>query len=444
MPGWTTPVVHLKPLQRLHERYGSPIHIHSTSPFEQNVEEFLSVGKKYGIDMRIFYARKANRSTALVDKAVELGIGIDSGSLWEIEDAIERGVDPSAIIVTSPCKDSAIRSLCQSKGVLPILDNADELREFARTSSERRSLLPVGVRLSGFRVHGRKLQSRFGFDVELLAELLHLCQQHPSLRLVGFQFHLDGYCLKERAAAFQRTVEVSREFRRAGYPIHFIDIGGGFTVRYLKERAEWRRFLRGVEGQDEALGGRWFKPGVRPSLYPFYPDYEKGRFLEEILRSSIGEGTVAEVLRQERLELRIEPGRALLDGCGITIARVGGTKNDTTGERIIILEMNSTQLKTPSDEYCLDPLLVSAPKFEERYEEGYLAGNSCMEGDLILKRRLRIPKSTMVGDYVIFSNTAGYFMHLFENSGHSSSLPANLLYEEDVRPLVQNEVGGEL
>ena len=56
--------------------------------------------------------------------------------------------------------------------------------------------------------------------------------------------------------------------------------------------------------------------------------------------------------------MRCEPGRSLLDGCGVTAARVEFRKQRRDGTWLIGLAMNRTQCRSTSDDFLVDPLLV--------------------------------------------------------------------------------------
>jgi diaminopimelate decarboxylase len=66
-----------------------------------------------------------------------------------------------------------------------------------------------------------------------------------------------------------------------------------------------------------------------PATYPYYQAVTRGEWLRQILSAPAGSdgGTVADELRVRQIELRCEPGRSLLDGCGMTIAQVAFRKH---------------------------------------------------------------------------------------------------------------------
>ena len=65
------------------------------------------------------------------------------------------------------------------------------------------------------------------------------------------------------------------------------------------------------------------------------PPHTKGEELDFWLNQrsvSFGNALLADLIRDSLLELYIEPGRGMLDQCGITVGRVAFTKESTWGE----------------------------------------------------------------------------------------------------------------
>ena len=136
---------------------------------------------------------------------------------------------------------------------------------------------------------------------------------------------------------------------------------------------------------------------------------------------------VAEMLRERSLRLHLEPGRSLLDGCGVILAEVAFVKERSDGLPLVGLAMNRTQCRTTSDDYLIDPLLVTDRTTGEEVE-AFLVGAYCIEDELILRRRIRFPYGVEPGDVIAIPNAAGYFMHILESASHQIPLAKNVVY----------------
>lgn len=142
--------------------------------------------------------------------------------------------------------------------------------------------------------------------------------------------------------------------------------------------------------------------------------------------------TPASLLRERGIEIRIEPGRSLLDQVGVTMAKVIHRKKDSQENWLIGLEMNGSQLHSSSADFLLDPEFIQMEKNSREMKSTpvFFTGGYCLEQDIILKRKIVLPCLPEVGDIVCFPNTAGYIMHFYETKSHLFDFTTNLVMDE--------------
>jgi diaminopimelate decarboxylase len=408
------------------ETYGSPLNVIDPAPLARNAAELQEVAEDAGVDLRIFFARKANKALALVDEAVRNGLGVDV----------------------------ALLEVCAASGATVVIDNEDELRLLLEVVAGG-SPVPVALRL-GPALGGRPL-TRFGLaPLEVIALLDHYWPAGgiTPLTITGVHFHLDGYAAAHRVTALTESIAVVEELRSRGHDPAFIDIGGGIPMSYLDDGAAWDEFWSehraGLLGHREPLTFGGHGLGLiahageiigRPNVYPYFQRSTRGDWLARVLGAEVttgmGRETVAEAVSARGLQLRCEPGRSLADGCGLTAARVEFRKQNRDGTWLIGVAMNRTQCRSTSDDFLVDPLLLRAHSPEAVTTgaiEGYLVGAYCIERELLTWRRLRFPEGVEVGDIVVFPNTAGYLMHILESASHQIPLARNLVLEASSEP----------
>lgn len=439
-------------LHDLLDRHGSPIHVVTTGPFKRNGEALTAVAARHDLSFGIYFARKANKCLAFVEEANRLGWGVDVSSFEEATQALEVGVPAERLVVTAAVKPSRLLELIAREGIPTVLDNAQEVRDLADVATSVGSFgpLPVAIRLSGFPHGGGKLYSRFGFDIDSANAHIGRLWENPAvgdtLRIRGVHFHLDGYDPAERRSGLAGALAFADALDPGAGHVDFIDIGGGLPVCYIPDASQWDVFWEELEhallGQRAPLTYRNHGLGLAavdgrivgtPHSYPYAQEIEATSWLELVLSGAIpgGNSTVAEELRGRGIELRCEPGRSLLDGAGITAARVVWMKDHPDGHRIAALEMNRTQCRTSSDDFLVDPLVVPARSRELR-EAGpptYLTGAYCIENEMLSWRALTFPYGLEAGDLVVWPNTAGYFMHFLESRSHQFPLATNLVWD---------------
>ena len=443
------------------DEHGSPVNLLALDAMGRNVAELRDAAAQFGLDLGIYFARKANKALAFVDEARRLGLGIDLASECELGQVLGRGVPGRVLMMTAAIKPRSLLELCIASGTTVAVDNLDELRLLRRVARDAGERASVALRLAPALSEDR-VQTRFGFTAdEALAALPteSLAGDRSRMIMEGVQFHLAGYDPADRVTAISQALTLIDALRERGHTPTFIDIGGGIPVSYLDSATQWQRFW--TEHHEALLGRRspltFDGHGLgltahrgqvigRPAVYPYHQAPTRAGWLSDVLSARVslrgGELPVAQALQRARLQLRCEPGRALLDGCGLTAARVIHRKQRRDGTWLIGLEMNRTQCRSTSDDFLVDPLLIRPASALNPDEinppteaiEGYLVGAYCIERELLSWRRLRFPRGVKVGDIVIFPNTAGYQMHILESSSHQAPLARNLVLAANRRP----------
>lgn len=437
-------------LCRLLETNGSPIHLHHAGPFAENVTLFEKVFEQHHITGAIYYARKANPCTLFVNTSQQLGIGIDTASYLELKQCLEMGCDSHKLVVTAAIKNEQLVRLALKHDVLMMLDNEDECKFVNEMAGRLGKVAEVGIRISGFQHNGEKIYSRFGFDTDRVASFiiskLGKGTTYEKLRYKGFHFHLHGYSTHQRSEALIRSIELADELLVKSIPTAFIDMGGGILINYLSSAVQWKMFwselkkaIRGertaITFNNDGLGYQMIHAQLHgnPDVYPFYNELPKELFLDEVLSYSDIKGTkVASMLKERGIELRIQPGRSLLDQSGCTFANVIHRKKDSRGDWLVGLQMNRSQLSSASADFLLDPIFIckSDQNAKKRPFTGFLTGGYCLETDILLKRKLLMPNGISAGDVVCFPNTAGYMMHFNESRSHLFEFARNLVIGE--------------
>ena len=416
-------------LTQLTDALGSPLGVVLPQRLAANVEAFRSVYAGHRLIGQIYYAHKANRSSALVRQLVATEAGIDVASLAELQHALGAGFAPHRIMATGP-KNREFLWLAARTGVTIGTDATSELAELSALVAER--ALPrvkVVTRLSDFHPEGARIRSRrsrFGTPSAELGRALDVIEKNPdTLELTGVAFHLDTIGLPEKAGALEGCLVALEECRRRGLRPWSVDIGGGFGVDYLADGAQWERYTSALT---EAVLGRrapmtWDGHGyglraeggtVRGSLnlYPAHRPVSGPAYLDRLLRTEAPgqRRPLGSLLLDNMADLHIEPGRALLDQCGLVLATVLEVRDDD-GDTIVRLAGNARDVSLEEHGVLMDPVVVHRSGPAGPGPVGaYLYGNLCLEADLITRRKVFLPTRPRAGDLLAFVNTAGYFM----------------------------------
>lgn len=435
-------------VRRLLTEFGSPVNVLSPEPLARNVGDLRDAATAADVPLGIYFARKANKALCFVDEARRLGLGVDVAGERELTQTLARGVAPRDVIVTAAVKPRGLLEAAVASGVLVAIDNLDELQLLRRVAASAGRKQPVAIRIAPD--IPSTAPSRFGFalaDARSVASDLH-----PSgdLDIKGIHFHVDGYSAADRARGIAQSLRLIGTLREMGHRPEFVDMGGGVPMRYLDDVAQWTAFWKAVraglarEADGVTFGGHGLgliaigdRTVGRPNVYPYAQPLIRREWLSDVLlRQEAGGVSVATALREANVRLHCEPGRALLDGCGMTLARVEFRKPFRDGRWLVGLAMNRTQCRSTSDDFMVDPLVVpcadaGAPGTPPDVGpiEAYLVGAYCIERELLTWRRLRFPNGVRVGDVLAFPNTAGYLMHILESASHQIPLARNVVVD---------------
>lgn len=396
----------------------------------RNADAFVAVHRKFRLGGSVYFAHKANRSTALVRRIAASGVGVDVASTGELQHALGAGVPGARIMATGPKGDDFLW-LSATAGAIVNADSADELDRLGRLVVEHR-LPPVRVmvRMAGFSSVGVTVltrPSRFGVGPAELGEALDvLDRRREQLVLHGLAFHLDTTALNEKALAVEGCLLAMEQCRARGHAPTAVDVGGGFGVAYLADPEQWHAYAHAltasVLGQRAPITWAGYGYGLKAErgavrgtlgVYPSHRDKAGPGYLEALLESE-GPGLrrpLATILLESLVDLHIEPGRALLDQVGVTLAAVREVRAGADGRLCVWLDANRHDISAEEHGVLVDPLLLPAdpPRVNEPVS-AYLLGNLCLENDLITRRAVHLPSVPRPGDLLAFANTGGYFM----------------------------------
>ncbi|RSS15833.1 Y4yA family PLP-dependent enzyme [Streptomyces sp. WAC08401] len=438
-------------LHSLVDALGSPLNVLLPETVAENAARFRAVYRRHRLTGRIYFAHKANRSSALVRRlAAEdpTAVGIDVASLEELRHALGCGFTGDRVMATGP-KDAEFLWLAARVGATVNLDSPGELDRLAGlVRAHGLGRVRVLARLSGFESAdgkngaGTRLlsrRSRFGTPVRDADALWAALERHAdAVELVGLAYHLDTTGLEEKARALEQCVLLMDACRRRGLAPRAVDIGGGFGVGYVADAGEWQRWTTALS--EAVLGGRppltWRGHGyglrneggtVRGTmaLYPGHRPHAGPGYLDELLSlpAPVLGREPGTLLLEHLHDLHIEPGRSLVDQCGLSLARVLDVRStgEEPGAHLVRLGMNAGDVSLEEHGVLMDPVLL--PRGDARQDDGreggegaggpvgvHLVGNLCLEADLITRRLVFLPRLPRAGDVLAFVNTAGYAM----------------------------------
>jgi diaminopimelate decarboxylase len=377
------------PLARIAAAEGTPVYVYSAALLR---ERYRTVDAAFGgYPHTIHYALKANSTLAVARLLRELGSAADANSIWEIEVARRAGFQPADIVFTGVGKSPAELECAVALGVKAInVESAGELARIDGIASRLARVARVAVRVNpdiDAKSHphistGLKI-NKFGLPLEDASALFETIRQRPALKLVAIHLHVGSQItslepLRHAAAA---ASELSTQLLSQGFPLEYVDVGGGLGIAYDDRRP---------------------------------PE------IEEYIAAIVSE------VRATNLPIVVEPGRAIAGPAGALVARVTDLKPRGADGEFAIIDAGMTELLRPAlynAFHRIEP--VTARRDAEHLYE--IVGPVCESSDVVGRDR-RLPRLD-VGDLVAIRDTGAYGAVMASNYNRRP-LPPEVLVDD--------------
>lgn len=433
-PNWHKVIKDKLLINKLINSAGSPLNLLIPENATENYNKLSNALSKHIDKFKIFYAAKANKSNMILKNLSTTKIFVDVASLNELRASLAFGFEGSRIEATGP-KNNEFLSIAIQHNVLINLDDINELTQIKQILEKLKLNRKVSIlfRLNEFESSNKILNKDFRFGnrkdeiINCLKEL-----DKNTFELVGFAMHIPTTSLTERIIGLENLLHLYFDSLKMGFNPKMINIGGAFANNFLQSEEEWGNYISALKNsiintESEKLSwndsglGYWSEKGkIRGSArfsHFFIKSTPESEITQILTTTSETYGMkFADILNENNIELAIEPGRAMLDQVGITVARIINIKKSLQGENLLVLDMNRSNLNSQDLEFMSDPILLSNSDSEIQTSfSGFLVGNLCLPHDFITRRKVFFKSTPKTGDLLVFINTAGYFMDFDES-----------------------------
>ena len=372
-----------KDLLQLAEQFGSPLYVYDAdkikSQYNRLTKAFSKVEK-----LRINYAMKALSNVAILQLLKEMGSGLDTVSIQEVQLGLHAGYDPEKIFYTPNGVSLEEIEEVHALGVQINIDNLSILEQFGAKHPN----VPVCIRINPHVMAGGNanisvghIDSKFGISVHQLPHLVRIVE-NTKMNIVGIHMHTGSDILDIEVFLYAAEIlfDAAKNFKN----LEFLDFGSGFKVPYKKDD---------IETNIEELGKKLTK-----RFNAFCTEYGK------------------------ELTLIFEPGKFLVSEAGSFLVKVNVIKQ-TTSTVFAGVDSGFNHLIRPmlyGSQHYIDN--ISNPKGKERFYS--VVGYIC-ETDTFASNR-RIPE-IKEGDILSFRN-AGAYCYSMASNYNSRYKPAEVLW----------------
>ncbi len=278
-------------LLNIAQEHGSPVYVYDAHRIVSQYERLTSAFAQ-AKSLRIHYAVKALSNLSILKLFKQLGAGLDTVSLQEVQLGLAAGVEPHKIIYTPNGVSLEEIEQVAAMGVQINIDNLSILEQFG----SKHPTIPVCVRINPHVMAGGNanisvghIDSKFGISIHQIPHLLRIVE-NTKMTVNGVHMHTGSDILD--IGVFLYATEILFETAAKFKGLEFIDFGSGFKVPYKEGDVS-----TDIEDLGEQLSERFNK---------FCKDYGRD------------------------ITLAFEPGKFLVSEAGYFLAQVNVVKQTTS------------------------------------------------------------------------------------------------------------------
>lgn len=341
-----------KSVIELARKYQTPLYVYNFDRVVTNIERLREAFEEAGLNIKIYYAAKANSSLALLKFLKNKVEGIDAASIYEAKLALEAGFNSNEIMVTMPALTEEDLKYLLKKKIKINIDSFSQIDKIGKIKNN----VEIGIRINplieiGAHEHIRTAgrYSKFGIVANQVMKAVKRAKS-KNLKVIGLHCHAGSNWLSKDLITFEKIAET---LTRIGKKIKkftnltYLDFGGGLGIPQ--------------------------SPDQIPLNFKDLLEYAR------IIRKAINETGVKEA--------RIEPGRFLIGDAGILLTKVVHLSRGEKPINVAICDAGFNIFCRPFI-YGAYHQIVNCLKTKNPTLKKYLiAGNLCEGGDVFNKNK---------------------------------------------------------
>ncbi len=218
-------------LLELANKYGSPLYVYNTDKIESQYNRLTSAFSDVK-NLKLNYAVKALSNINILKFFKNLGAGLDTVSIQEVQLGLTTGIDPKKIIFTPNGVSLKEIEEVAALGVQINIDNLSILELFGQKHPQ----IPVCVRINPHIMAGGNskisvghIDSKFGISIHQVPHIKRVVE-NTGMNINGIHMHTGSDILD--IDTFLRASEILFDVAKQFDNIDFIDFGSGFKVPY--------------------------------------------------------------------------------------------------------------------------------------------------------------------------------------------------------------------
>ena len=382
-------------VESLAERFGTPVYVYSQASISgefSRLKESLS-----SLPHLICYSVKANSNLRILSLLREAGAGFDVVSGGEMARALRAGAVADQIVFSGVGKSEAEidAGLVAGIGMFNV-ESSGEVELIDRRARALGRIAPVAIRVNPEveaqthpYISTGQIIHKFGVPKDEALELYRRASASSHLKIRGVACHIGSQILAVEPflKALDEILALAERLESQGIGIEYIDLGGGYGIRYADERPlDFDTLGRGLERRLRGAGYR----------------------------------------------LIVEPGRALVGRAGILLTRVLYVKRNRR-KNFIVVDAGMNDLMRPTLYGSYHEIIPVRDQPRDRLEAD-VVGPLCETGDFFAQDRVM---SNVEPGELLAVLAAGAYGFALSSNYNTRPRPAEVLVNDSKAELIR-------
>jgi len=222
--------------------------------FRNSIAEYGYEARHKGV-----FPMKVNQKRSVVERLMQAGhryeYGLEVGTKAELAAALTLKHHPEALLICNGVKDRrylewAIQATKIGKRSVVVIEEASDLKKTTDVANALQIKPILGIRVRVFSLGAGKWEesggetSKFGINTIQLLDCLKLASESDMSRQIKMlHFHIGSQItdIRRIKSAIKEAVRIYAKVRKLGYPIEYLNVGGGLGVDYDGSRtaSDW-------------------------------------------------------------------------------------------------------------------------------------------------------------------------------------------------------------
>ena len=218
----------------------TPFYLYSSKQIEENYINFAKIFRN--VNPLICFAAKANTNLTIMRMLGKLGSGADVVSGGELLKALKAGIKPQKIVFSGVGKtEDELKLAIKNKILLINVESESEAILINKIGKKVNKIISIGFRINpnvDAKTHKKistgKSENKFGVSIKSFSSFYKNIKQFKHLKINAISVHIGSQILSD--TPYKKTLDVlSRVVRDLNIKLKYVDLGGGFGIKYNKK-----------------------------------------------------------------------------------------------------------------------------------------------------------------------------------------------------------------